>query len=83
MRDRHFHRVSLGELLTNKKTKKILDGFIGIVNESKRKSKKLWVGQGREFYNKLMRKWLDNNDVLIYSIYNEDMSVVAERFLRT
>ena len=83
MRDRHFHRVSLGELLTNKKTKKILDGFIGIVNESRRKSKKLWVGQGREFYNKLMRKWLDNNDVLIYSIYNEDMSVVAERFLRT
>ena len=83
MRDRHFHRVSLGELLTNKKTKKILDGFIGIVNESKRKSKKLWVGQGREFYNKLMRKWLDNNDVLIYSIYTEDMSVVAERFLRT
>ena len=73
----------MGELLTNKKTKKILDGFIGIVNESKRKSKKLWVGQGREFYNKLMRKWLDNNDVLIYSIYNEDMSVVAERFLRT
>ena len=56
MRDRHFHRVSLGELLTNKKTKKMLDGFIGIVNESKRKSKKLWVGQGREFYNKLMRK---------------------------
>ena len=83
MRDRHFHRVSLGELLTNKKTKKILDGFIGIVNESRRKSKILWVGQGREFYNKLMRKWLDNNDVLIYSIYNEDMSVVAERFLRT
>ena len=27
----------------------------------------LWVDQGREFYNKLMQEWLDNNDILMYS----------------
>ena len=42
----------------------------------------LWVDQGRKFSNKLMQKWLDNNNVLIYSTYNEGKSVVAERFLR-
>ena len=30
-----------------------------------------------------MQEWLQNNDVLMYSTYNEDKSVVAERFIRT
>ena len=42
----------------------VLNGFIEIVNESKRKPNKLWVDQGREFYTKLMQKQLDND---IYS----------------
>ena len=29
-----------------------------------------------------MRKWLNDNDILKYSIYNEGKSVVAERFIR-
>ena len=33
----------LDESLRDKKVKTILNGFIGIVNESKRKPKKLWV----------------------------------------
>ena len=28
----------------------------------------------------LLQKWLDNNDFLMYSTYNEGKSVVAERF---
>ena len=39
--------------LTDKKAKTVLHGLIGIVNESKHKPNKLWVDQGREFYNKL------------------------------
>ena len=62
---------------------KILDGFFNIVNESNRKPNKLWVDQGKEFYNKLIKKWLDVNDVLIYLTYNEAKSVVAERFIIT
>ena len=54
-----------------------------IVNESNRKSNKLWVYQGREFGNKLMEEWLDNNDILMYSTHNEGKSVIAERFIIT
>ena len=43
-------------------------------------SHKVMVDQGREFYNKLMRKQLD---VLMYLIYNEVKSTIAERFVRT
>ena len=30
-----------------------------------------------------MQKWLDDNDILIYSTHNEGKSVVAERFKKT
>ena len=68
--------------MNDKKSKIVLNGFFGIVNESKCKPNKLWGNQGREFYNKLMQERLDNNDVLMYSRYNEGKSVVAERFIR-
>ena len=43
----------------------------------------LWVDQGREFYNKLMQEWLNNNDILIYSTYNKGKSVIAESIIKT
>ena len=48
--------------LKDKKGKTVLNVFIEIVNESTRKPNKLWVGQGREFYNKLMQEC----NILIY-----------------
>ena len=42
----------------DKKARAVLPGFIEIVNESKSKPNKLWVDKGREFYSKLMQKWL-------------------------
>ena len=30
-----------------------------------------------------MKIWLDDNEVLMYSTYNECKSIVAERFIRT
>ena len=56
--------------------------FIEIVNESNRKLNKLWVDQGREFYNKLMQERLDNN-ILMYSTHNEEKLVIAETFIKT
>ena len=53
-----------------------------IVNKSNRKPNKLWLDQRREFYNKLMQDWLDNNNTLIYSTHNESKSVIAERFIK-
>ena len=40
------------KLLKDKRAKVILNAFIKIVNEANHKPKKLWVDQGREFYNK-------------------------------
>ena len=33
--------------------------------------------------NHFMLKWLDDNDILMYSTYNKGKSVVTERFIRT
>ena len=40
--------------LKDKKGKTIYNAFIKIVNKSNCKPNKLWVDQGREFYNKLI-----------------------------
>ena len=54
----------------DKKGKTVLNAFIDIVNESNHKANELWVGQGREFCNKLIQVWLDNNDILMCSAHN-------------
>ena len=69
--------------LKDKKGKTVLNAFIETVNGSNRKPNKLWVNQRREFYNKLIQEWLDNNNTLMYSTHNEGKSVIAERFMKT
>ena len=44
---------------------------------------KLWAVQGRKFYNDLMQKLLHGNDILMYLTYNEGITVVAERIIKT
>ena len=34
-------------------------------------------------YNKSYTKWLEDNDIKLYSTHNNGKSVVAERFIRT
>ena len=41
------------------------------------------VDKGSEFYNASFKKWLQDNDIVMYSTHNEEKSVVAERFTRT
>ena len=57
--------------------------FIEIVNESKCKPNKWRVDQEREFYNKLMQEWLNDNGILMYSTYNKGKSVVSKKFVKT
>ena len=52
------------------------------VNESICKPNKLWVDQGEKLNNKLQQELLENNDILMYSAYNEVKSVIAERFIK-
>ena len=63
-------------LKDKKKVKTVYNGFNEIVNESS--GKPFWVDQRRQFYNKLMQEWLDDNDVLINSTHIEDKSLITE-----
>ena len=61
----------------------IVNAFDKIIKQSNREPNKIWVDQGGEFYNNVFEKWLSDNDIIMYSTYNEGKSVVAERFIRT
>ena len=78
-----FTKYACAKPLKDKKGKTVLNAFIEIINKSKCKPNKLWVDQRREIYNKLMKGWFDNNDILTYSTHNEGNSVMAERFIKT
>ena len=69
--------------LKDKKGISIFNAFNKIIKQSNRKPNKIWVDQGGEFYNNVFEKWLSDNDINMYSTYNEGKSVVAERFIRT
>ena len=69
--------------MKGKKGKTVLNTFFEIANESNRKPKKLWVDQGRKFYNKLIQKWLGNDDSLMYFTNNEGKSVIAEKIVKS
>ena len=47
-----------------------------------RKLNKIWIDQGAEFYNNLLKRFLKINSIEMYLTYNEGKSVVAERFVR-
>ena len=69
--------------LKEKKGISILNAFDKIIKQYNRKPNKIWVDQGGEFYNNIFNKKLSDNDIIMYSTYNEGKSVVAERFIRT
>ena len=69
--------------LKDKKGISIVNTFNKIIKQSKRKPNKIWVDQGSEFYNNNFKKGLSDNNIIMYSTYNEGKSVVAERFIRT
>ena len=56
--------------LKDKKGVSIVNAFQKI-KESGRKPNKIWVDKGSEFYNGSFKKWLKDNDIEMYSIYNE------------
>ena len=61
----------------------IVKAFQSILKKSNRKPNKIWVGKSSEFYNAYFKKWLQDNDIVMYSAHNEGKSVIAERFIRT
>ena len=78
-----FSKYAFVVLLRDKRDVSIVGAFQDILNKSRRKPNKIWVDQGSEYYNNSFKKWVENNEISMYSTYNEGKSVVAERFIRT
>ena len=58
--------------LKDKKCITIVNAFQKVSDNSTRKPNKIWVDKGSDFYNSSFKKWLKDNDIEIYSIYNEE-----------
>ena len=69
--------------LNDKKGISIVNAFDKIIKKSKRKPNEIWVDQGSEFYNRVFKKWLSDNYIIMYSTFHEGKSVIAERFIGT
>ena len=88
-----FSKYALFVPLKDKKEISIVNAFDKIIKQSNRcpkdtsaqhiKLNKTWVDQGSEFYNNNFKKWLSDNNIIVYSTNNEGKSLVAERFIRT
>ena len=46
-------------------------------------NQKIWVDKGSEINDRLMKSWLQDNDIEIYLTHIEVKSIAAERFIRT
>ena len=53
------------------------------MDESNRKPNKIRIDKGSEIYITSIKLFLQNNDIEMYSTYNEGKSVVDERFIKT
>ena len=69
--------------LKDKKGASIVNAFQSILKKSNRKPNKIWLDQGSKFYSNVFNFFLKDNNISMYSTYNEGKSVAAERFIRT
>ena len=69
--------------LKDKKCVNITKAFQRILDKSERKPNKIWTDQGGEFYDSSFKKWLKDNEIIMYSTNNEGKSVVAEKYIET
>jgi hypothetical protein len=76
-----FTKYAWAMPLKNKTSQTITDTFSNIFKKTI--PSKLWVDRGSEFYNKTFEKLLKSNDIVMYSTYSNNKSVVIERFNRT
>ena len=52
--------------LKDKKGVAIVSAFQKILDKSGRKSNKIWVDKGNEFYNSSFKEWLKDNEIEMY-----------------
>ena len=60
--------------MKDKKCITITQAFQKVLNEYGHKQNKEWVDKGKEFYNRLMKSWWQDNYIEMYSIHNKGKS---------
>ena len=78
-----FSKYAWIVLLKDKKRCKHCCSISKYFKQSNKKPNRIWVDKGSEFYNTSFKKWVQNNNIVMYSTHNEGKFVVAERFIRT
>ena len=78
-----FSKYAFVVPLKDKRGISIINAFNKIIKQSNRIPNKIWVDQGGEFYKHVFKKRLSDNDIIMYSTFNEGKSVVVERLIRT
>ena len=78
-----FRKYAFVVPLKDKKGISIVKAFNKIIKQSTRKPNKIWVDQGSDFYNRNFKKWLSDNNIIMYSAFNEGKSIAAERVIIT
>ena len=69
--------------LKNKKTSTVVEKFKELFKELPASPKYLWSDLGKEFTGKLMQDFLKKHNMVHYSTFSENKSVIVERFNRT
>ena len=69
--------------LKDKEDVTVTNALQKILDESGCQPNKIWVNKGSEFYNRLVKPWLEDNGMEMYSTHSEEKSVAIERFART
>ena len=59
-----------------------VNAFQKILNNSKRKPKKIWLDKGSKFYNNSFKIWLNDNNIEMYSTSNKGKFTTAERIIK-
>jgi len=77
-----FSKFSWIYLLKTKTGLEVANAFKSIFKLG-RKPEKIWSDAGKEFFNKIMKDLLKEENVEIYTTQNEEKSSVIERFNRT
>ena len=68
--------------MKDKKRVSTVNTFETVLRNLKRKPNKIWVDQGREFYNSQFKKFFKESNIQMYSICNERKYVVAETIFK-
>ena len=73
-----YSKYALVIPLKDEKGISIVNAFNKVMKQFKKYPNKIWVDQGGEFYNNVFKKWLSDNDIIMYSTYNEGKSVDSQ-----